>query len=168
MEHEEKAACLPFLRDCHCFNLRRATRAVTAFYNQHMKDTGITSQQFSVLRHIQRQSPVSVTELSDLMGVDRTTLSRNLALLEQRGLLAAKPSHGRQRMMTLTSDGEKTLAYAVTRWDTAQKEIEARLGTERITQLEQVLAVLLTEIYFFCNLSCIYTTERRFYDVYDE
>ena len=143
MEHEEKAACLPFLRDCHCFNLRRATLAVTALYDRHMEEADVTIQQFCVLRHVRDWAPLSVTELSNRMGLDRTTLSRNLALLEHRGLLTAHPSPGRKRLMVLTSDGKKTLERALLYWQAAQKEIERRLGAEQMKQLEELLNGLL-------------------------
>ena len=143
MEHREKASGHSPLRDCQCFNLRRATLAVTAFYDQHLKGANVTSQQFAVMRHIKLQGPLSVTELSERMGLDRTTLSRNLTLLERRGLLTTEPSRGRQRLMTLTSNGEETFAFAMTRWEHAQKELEDCLGVEQVEQLEKLLEKIL-------------------------
>lgn len=133
------------MRDCHCFNLRRAALAVTALYDRHVEAAGVTIQQFCVLRHVRDWGPVSVTELSERIGLDRTTLSRNLALLERRGLLTAQPSPGRQRLMVLTDDGKKTLRRALLCWRTAQKEIEDRLGTGQVERLEELLNGLLTE-----------------------
>lgn len=136
---------LPLLRDCHFFNLRRATLVVTAFYDRHMEAAGVTVQQFSVLRHIQALGPLSVTALSDAMGLERTTLSRNLALLDQRGLVAAQPSPGRRKLMALTPAGEETLGRALVCWQRAQESLESRLGRERMGQLEELLALLLAE-----------------------
>ena len=107
MKEKTSQADRPLMRDCHCFNLRRAALAVTALYDRHVEAAGVTIQQFCVLRHVRDWGPVSVTELSERIGLDRTTLSRNLALLERRGLLAVQPSPGRQRPMVLTADGKR-------------------------------------------------------------
>lgn len=145
MKEKASHADRPLMRDCHCFNLRRAALAVTALYDRHVEAAGVTIQQFCVLRHVRDWGPVSVTELSERIGLDRTTLSRNLALLERRGLLTAQPSPGRQRLMVLTGDGKKTLRRALLCWRTAQKEIEDRLGAGRVERLEELLNGLLTE-----------------------
>lgn len=133
------------LRDCHCFNLRRVALAVTALYDKHLADADVTVQQFSILRHIHRGDPVSITALSKLMGLDRTTLSRNLALLSRSGLVSSR-AHGRQKQLFLTPDGEAALDRAAVHWQAAQNEVENRLGSkEKMAQLEDLLAVLLTE-----------------------
>lgn len=145
MKEKTSQADRPLMRDCHCFNLRRAALAVTALYDRHVEAAGVTIQQFCVLRHVRDWGPVSVTELSERIGLDRTTLSRNLALLERRGLLAVQPSPGRQRPMILTADGKKTLKRALLCWQKAQKEIEDRLGAGQMERLEELLNGLLTE-----------------------
>lgn len=145
MKEKTSQADRPLMRDCHCFNLRRAALAVTALYDRHVEAAGVTIQQFCVLRHVRDWGPVSVTELSERIGLDRTTLSRNLALLERRGLLAVQSSPGRQRPMVLTADGKKTLKRALLCWQKAQKEIEDRLGAGQMERLEELLNGLLTE-----------------------
>ena len=145
MKEKTSHADRSLMRDCHCFNLRRAALAVTALYDRHVEAAGVTIQQFCVLRHVRDWGPVSVTELSERIGLDRTTLSRNLALLERRGLLAVQPSPGRQRPMVLTADGKKTLKRALLCWQEAQKEIEDRLGAGQMERLEELLNGLLTD-----------------------
>ncbi|MBR5757626.1 MAG: MarR family transcriptional regulator, partial [Thermoguttaceae bacterium] len=101
---------------------------------------------FSILRHVSGNGALSVTELSELMGLDRTTLSRNLTLLERRGLLTTQPSSGRRRLTTLTDKGIEALERAFVRWRSAQEEMEKRLGKERMERLEDPLNALLTEL----------------------
>ena len=126
MNDNAKQSDQPLTRDCHCFNLRRATLAVIALYDRHMEGSGVTIQQFSILRHVSGNGALSVTELSELMGLDRTTLSRNLTLLERRGLLTTRPSSGRRRLTTLTDKGVEALERAFVRWRSAQEEMEKR------------------------------------------
>ncbi|MBR5757358.1 MAG: MarR family transcriptional regulator, partial [Thermoguttaceae bacterium] len=115
MNDNAKQSDQPLTRDCHCFNLRRATLAVIALYDRHMEGSGVTIQQFSILRHVSGNGALSVTELSELMGLDRTTLSRNLTLLERRGLLTTRPSSGRRRLTTLTDKGVYTAVFMAVR-----------------------------------------------------
>ena len=75
------------LRQCHCFNLRQVTLAVTALYDKYLQEAGITVQQYSILWHSKELGPLSITELALTMNLDRTTLSRNITLLTKRGLM---------------------------------------------------------------------------------
>lgn len=135
---------IPLLRDCHCFNLRRVTLETIALYDRHLAPVGISIQQFSVLRHIDTLGPLSVTDLAERMGLDRTTLSRNLKLMERRGLLQEEPSLGRQRLLKLTPAGARTLAQARPHWQAAQEALESRLEPGQMDELERILARLLT------------------------
>ena len=142
MQENNPSGKLPYPRKCHAFNLRQASLAVTALYDKHMERAGVTIQQFSLLWHIKELSPISVTHLAEAMNLDRTTLSRNLALLKRKGFWEEVPSPGRQRQIQLTPDGLNIFMNAQRAWQTAQDELEERLGRENVTQLESLLSPL--------------------------
>ena len=127
------------LRPCHAFNLRQANLAVTALYDKYLHEAGVTVQQYSVLWHIKELGPLSITSLSLEMNLDRTTLSRNITLLEQRGFVENVPSTGRKHVVQLTDQGEKLFFQAQTAWQAAQYELEQRLGKDGMAQLENLL-----------------------------
>src|SRR4029079_15117836 len=76
-------------KNCVCFNLRRVTRAVTQFYDAEMRRHGIRPTQGSILASLQARDSWSMAELSDWLGMDRTTLVRNLRPLQRDCLVRA-------------------------------------------------------------------------------
>src|SRR5256885_13156269 len=84
------------VENCVCFNLRRVTRAVTQFYDSEMRRHGIRPTQGTILSSLQAKDSWTMAELSDWLGMDRTTLVRNLRPLQRDGLVEASgggPGH---------------------------------------------------------------------------
>src|SRR5438046_10524977 len=75
--------------NCVCFNLRRVTRAVTQFYDSEMRRHGIRPTQGSILASLRAKDGWNMAELSDWLGMERTTLVRNLRPLQRDGLVQA-------------------------------------------------------------------------------
>ena len=125
--------------DCVCVNLRRAARAMTALYDEALSASGIKVTQFSLLRSVQRNEPVSVSALSGDLDLDRTTLARNLDPLQRDGLIALAPGSDRRvTEVRLTSRGRKAVAKALPLWEQAQQEIGRRLAPGRLAQLREI------------------------------
>jgi DNA-binding MarR family transcriptional regulator len=68
---------------CTCGELRKAARAVTMLYDDAVKSTGLLSTQFTVLHVIYKSDAIRISDLAARLGMDRTTLTRNLAILER-------------------------------------------------------------------------------------
>jgi len=95
-------------RNCTCSALRRATRAVTAHYETHFRGSGLRGTQFTILSVLAQAGPLPMTRLADLLGVERTTLTRNLTVLARRGFVAwTGERDGRVRKALLTKAGVK-------------------------------------------------------------
>ena len=75
--------------NCVCFNLRWVTRVVTKFFDAEMRRHGIRPTQGSILLALNAKESWSMAELSDWLGMDRTTLVRNLRPLQRDGLAQA-------------------------------------------------------------------------------
>src|SRR5438552_2219326 len=75
------------MENCVCFNLRRVTRKVTQFFDAEMRRHGIRPTQGSILEALQAKDSWTMAELSDWLGMDRTTLVRNLRPLQRDGLV---------------------------------------------------------------------------------
>ena len=133
------------LSECHCLNLWRAALRTTDHYNQYVEQAGVSIQQFSLLRHLRVHAPITVTDLAQVMYQDRSTLSRNLKLLEQRGLVTDVSTSGRGKQFTLSDQGNATLDEGEAYWNQAQRELEAQLGAEHMTQWQEILKLLLKE-----------------------
>jgi len=114
---------------CASFNFRRASRAVTALYDKALQESGIRSTQFAILTAVAKTQPVSISTISDILIMDATTLTRSLELLRKQGLITISPrGKMRQRFLSLTLEGEKTLARAIPLWRQIQQKFEDKVG----------------------------------------
>src|SRR5438445_10892879 len=101
-------------RACACSALRRASRAVTQHYERHFRGSGLRATQFTILATLAQAGPLSISELSAKLGLERTTLSRNLRLLEnKRWVCAIAHCDQRIRRMELTPKGRKKAVTAL-------------------------------------------------------
>lgn len=113
--------------DCVCLGLRRASRLVTRHYEAHLRTEDLTAGQFSVLAAMAAGQDLRTT-IADALGMDRSTLSRTVQPLIDRGLVATSvgTTDRRIRRLVLTPTGLEVLARAIPLWQRAQAE-RARL-----------------------------------------
>lgn len=128
---------------CFCLSLRTAGRKLTAIYDEALAPAGVNVAQFSLLRKTRRLGPLSVTALAELAELDRSTVGRNVRVLEQMGLMhiTAGEDH-RQAVVELTAAGHRAVETGAPLWDSAQASIETRLGTARAGELFDLLEAL--------------------------
>jgi len=118
---------------CYCINLRRASSALTEYYNQALAPLQLSISQYSVLANLKAVEPCSVTELSAQTRLDRTTLVRNLKPLMDHGLISDRSIPGRRsRQLALTEHGESVRKKAKALWKQAQAEVDAYLGSDTL------------------------------------
>lgn len=116
---------------CASFNFRRAARAVTSLYDRAFEPFGIRSTQFSILVGVAKTQPTSISALSELLVIDRTTLTRSLRLLKKQGLLTISArAEKRQRFLELTPRGAQTLADSLPAWRAAQERFVQMVGAD--------------------------------------
>ncbi|WDY59247.1 MarR family winged helix-turn-helix transcriptional regulator [Pseudomonas sp. PSKL.D1] len=129
--------------ECICTHLRRAARGVSRHYDEALVGFGINVAQFSLLRHLQRLDRPSITTLAEAMGLERSTLGRNLRVLEAEGLVAlADGDDQRNRVVLLTEAGTALLAVAHPAWEQAQRSLVERLGEGPRDELVRLLEQL--------------------------
>ena len=121
---------------CTCFNLRKAARAVTQLYDAFLRPSGLRVTQFSLLMLIRGLGPIRITELAEEAVMDRTTLKRNVELLQREGLVRVQPgADARAREVSLTPAAEERLARALPLWQRAQAHVSHELGKGRTERL---------------------------------
>lgn len=121
---------------CTCFNLRKAARAVTQMYDEFLRPSDLRVTQFSLLMLIKGLGPIRITELADQAVMDRTTLKRNVELLQREGLVRIVPGKdARVRELSVTPAAERRLAQALPLWERAQAHVTGRLGQGRADRL---------------------------------
>jgi DNA-binding MarR family transcriptional regulator len=128
---------------CICISLRKASRKMTSLYDDALAPAGINLAQFSLLRNVNRHGPVSLTRLSEITELDRSTLGRNVRVLERMGLMAATDSGDkREASVALTPGGKHTLDHGEPLWAGVQSGIHDKLGATGAAQLEALLGAL--------------------------
>ena len=117
---------------CACFNLRRAARLVTQRFDRILRESGITANQFSILMAVYDRERILLTKLAGVLGMERTTLSRNVSLLTRMGMISTEAgSDRRQRNIIITKQGIILLEKALPLWQRAQKEVVDAIGPEK-------------------------------------
>lgn len=120
------------MENCVCFNLRWVTRAVTQFFDAELRRHGLRTTQTPILAALAAKSGLGMAELSDWLGMERTTLVRNLRPLERAGLVAISGTgRGGRVTVGLTVRGRKTLAKSMPAWRAAQRNVVKTLGPQR-------------------------------------
>ncbi|TFF40025.1 MarR family winged helix-turn-helix transcriptional regulator [Pseudomonas sp. RIT623] len=126
--------------ECICTHLRRAARGVSRHYDEALAGFGINVAQFSLLRHVQRLDRPSITSLAEAMGLERSTLGRNLRVLEAEGLVQlAEGDDQRNRLVLLSAAGKARLEAAHPAWKQAQEQMVTRLGEGQRDELVRLL-----------------------------
>lgn len=140
MENENT---VPHPTNCHCLNLRRASLMITKIYDNWISPSGLTIGQFAILKHIMLLQPVSVSELSVEIRLDRTTLVRSIKPLEEEGYIIDDSIKGtRNRQLRLSEKGADKYRVAEGYWQKAQDFIEQKLGTEDLSTLMNLLQLV--------------------------
>jgi DNA-binding MarR family transcriptional regulator len=131
-----KGRGLPFaithkVRDtCICLHVQRAARALARRFDDALRPLGLTNGQFSMLMSLNRPDAARISEVTDLLAMDRTTLTAALKPLERRGLVAVlvDPDDRRSRRLSLTPAGRKLLLAAVPIWKREHALIERHVA----------------------------------------
>ena len=121
---------------CVGFNTRRATRLITQYYDKALAPAGLRSTQYSLLNALSMLGEASMQDMSTMMAMDRTTLTRNLSPLLKKGLVKVSVgSDRRARPIKITSRGKSALEEALPYWQKAQSHIVDSFGADNWDQL---------------------------------
>jgi DNA-binding MarR family transcriptional regulator len=111
---------------CACASARRVARLLTQIYDARLRRAGLEAPQFALLMALREHGPCSQADLGRHHALDKTTVSRNVRVLQRRGWIArARGSDTRQRVLALTASGRRQLAAALPAWKSAQQELRA-------------------------------------------
>ncbi len=113
---------------CYCSNFRRDAGVISEIYDEMLKESGLRSTQFHLLMNLSEMQQANITHWADKVGLDRSTMVRNIKVLEKNNLVIQVEGHG--KVYALSETGKKQLTAAVRLWDVAQKKMEEILGPE--------------------------------------
>ena len=131
---------------CTCARLRKLSRRVTRVYDAHLAQAGIKTTQYSLLTNAAR-APRTVTDLAAEMGMDRTTLTRNLRPLVASGWVRLDVGKDpRSRIVEVTARGLAARKAASAQWKKAQLELQATLGERFVADLHAAVDTALAKL----------------------
>lgn len=140
-------------RTCACYNLRRASRAVSGVFDARFESIGLKATQYTVLAalaHEEKNDP-TVSALAEALVLDQSSLSRTLAVLDRDGLVRLSPGKvdRREKVVTLTRKGHLLVRRGYPVWQAAQEAVAAAFargdfaaqmaGLRRLTRAAQGL-----------------------------
>ena len=126
--------------DCACFNVRKTARVLGQVYDRALEPSGLKNTQFAALWVADAYDGISITELSKAMEIERTTLTRNLKVLERDGLVkVGAGADGRSKTVVLTAKGKRRLKAALPFWKRAHERMLREFGASRWKSLQEEL-----------------------------
>ena len=131
----------PLLGPCACSQVRRLARKLSAHYDSVLSAEGLTITQYSLIVNIERAGRLSHSFLAEKVGMERTTLTRNLRPLIRAGWVAvAAGKDRRQHLLQLTATGKRKLMRSLPLWEQAQSQFLSRIGSQSLQELRALLA----------------------------
>jgi DNA-binding MarR family transcriptional regulator len=128
------------LGPCACSEVRRIARKLTSLYDEAVAPAEITITQYSLLANIGRTGQLSHTVLADKLGMDRTTLTRNLRpLIKAQWVAVTSGEDRRQHLLQLTASGKKKVDRSLPLWEKVQGRFIAEIGPQSFQELRVLL-----------------------------
>jgi DNA-binding MarR family transcriptional regulator len=122
---------------CAGWNSRIAARRITQFLERQMAGSGLTIARFGLLAQIAAAADDTLGALAERVGLDQSSLSRNLHALARDGLveIASVEHDQRKRAVWLTETGARRLEAAMPMWRSAHRALAERLAPELASRL---------------------------------
>lgn len=131
-------------RECLGFRARLLSRVITAVYDDALAEVGLKVSQFSVLNAVASREETRPAELAKVLGMDESTLSRNVARMCARGWLRLESGGDdrRSHQITVTETGKALLRKSYPAWQRAQGQVAHKLGPDGVAALKSAVRKL--------------------------
>jgi len=130
-------------RECIAFRIRKLNRLVTAIYDDALAEAGLKTSQFTVLVALANREKVTPSELTRLLAMDESTVSRNVERMCVKGWLRLDPGEDRRsHTIEVTQNGKALIRKCLPAWQRAQEDVTGRLGTENVAAVRSSLRKL--------------------------
>jgi len=123
---------------CIAVRLRLLNRVVTNLYDEALRPLGLKVSQLNVLVVAAKLGVARPAQVSELLHLDISTLSRNVDRMMAKGWLEAVPEEdARTQPFRLTDQGRRLLERAIPGWEKAQKQAAELLGEPGVAVLDE-------------------------------
>ena len=129
--------------ECIAVRVRLINRVITALYDEALRPFGLRISQANILAAIAHMGEVRPAEVSRILRIEKSTLSRDVELMKQNGWVESDPpTGGRNQTVRLTPEGTKLLDKIRPSWEKAQAEAKLLIGEDGEAALRQMASRL--------------------------
>lgn len=133
----------PFMKVCVLTKSRRAARAVSRHFGRLLEAHGLTPSQASLMFMLSASRTKSVSALAEVMGIERSALTRNLQLLESAGYVKCEiGGRGGAKAYRLSARGCEKVIELGPLWHEGQSTLRKKLGELQWDRMQDALAAL--------------------------
>ncbi len=123
---------------CIAVRLRLLNRVVTNLYDEALRPLGLRVSQMNVLVVAAKLGVARPAQVSELLHLDISTLSRNVDRMMAKDWLEAVPEQdARTQPFRLTDQGQRLLERAIPAWEKAQEQAAELLGEPGVALLDE-------------------------------
>lgn len=136
------------LQDFLPYLLNQAAEATSHRFQTVYRDAfGMTRTQWRVLANLGKFGAMTARDICDISHIEKTKVSRAIAVLGTDGLLTRTPSEQDRRaeILALTPSGRAAFAELGQRAVSFDRQLRAQIGTEAATLLDRLLRQLATD-----------------------
>jgi DNA-binding MarR family transcriptional regulator len=129
--------------NCIAVRLRLLNRVVTNLYDEALRPLGLKVSQLNVLVVAAKLGVARPAQVSELLHLDISTLSRNVDRMMAKGWLEVVPEEdARTQPFRLTDQGRRLLERAIPAWEKAQEQAAELLGNDGVSLLAETAGKL--------------------------
>ena len=125
--------------ECIAVRVRLINRVISGLYDEVLRPFELRISQANILSAIRHVGEVRPTDISRILRIEKSTLSRDVELMKKNGWLESDPpGGGRNQKIRLTSQGMKILARIEPSWEKAQAEAKLLIGEDGVAALHGI------------------------------
>jgi DNA-binding MarR family transcriptional regulator len=130
-------------RECIAVRVRLINRVISALYDEALRPFGLRISQANILAAVVNLGESRPAAVSRILRIEKSTLSRDVELMKQKGWLESDPpAGGRNQVIRLTRQGKKLFSRAQPSWEKAQAEARQLIGDDGEAAIRQIAARL--------------------------
>ena len=114
--------------ECLGVRVRMLSRIVTRTYDELLRPHGIKFSQMNILSVLALHGPIQPVQVGRRLSIEKSTLSRNVRLMEANGWLENLPGEANTQLLRLTRRGRELYTKAAPAWQQAQERLAELLG----------------------------------------
>lgn len=125
--------------ECLSGRVRILNRVISGIYDAKLRPYGIRSSQSNILVVIAARGPIAASTICRSLCLEKSTLSRDLDRLIDRGWVSVAAGVGRVRLLEITESGRQLIRSLKSAWEEAQAETRQLLGEVFSAELFRVV-----------------------------